>query len=457
MTKTLLRGGTIWTAESTFEADVYIVDGVITALGTDLPFEADETVDLSGKILIPGGVDVHTHLDAPVGETHTVDDFESGTVAAACGGTTTIVDFATQQKGQGLIDTVERWHEKAVNKAVIDYGFHISITDIYRGALDELGTVVSDGVTSFKIFMDYPGTMMLDDGEIFRVLQAGGQHGAKVLVHASNGQVIDRMAEDLMNDGKTGPEGHLLSRPPATEVEAVNRAIAISRMADAPLYFVHLSTEGATMALAEAQDQEWPIAGETCTHYLTLDEELYYKADFEGAKAVLTPPLRGPEDRGALWRSLRTGTLGIVSSDHCPFCFEQKKIGIDDFRRIPNGGSGIEHRLQLMYSEGVVSGQITPQQFVDLVATTPAKSFGLYPQKGEIAVGSDADITVLDPQGETRFSASTHNMKSDYSLWEGWARPGSVDRVYSRGDAIVQGGVFVGKVGRGRYIERKTL
>ncbi|WP_111720324.1 dihydropyrimidinase [Homoserinimonas sp. OAct 916] len=457
MSKVILKGGTIWTADSVYVADIFIQDGIIKTIGQDIQYQADEVIDLAGKIVMPGGVDVHTHLDAPVGETTTIDDFASGTVAAACGGTTTIVDFATQQKNQGLVETVEMWHEKAADKAVIDYGFHISVTDLYEGSMTDLGKVVDSGVTSFKIFMDYPDTLMLDDGEIFRVLQAGGRYGAKVCVHASNGKVIDRIAEDLVYQGKTGPEGHLLSRPPATEVEAVNRAIAISRMADAPLYFVHLSTEGAAYALAEAKDHEWPVDGETCTHYLTLDKELYFKPDFEGAKAVLTPPLAGEKDRDALWKGLRTGSLSIVSSDHCPFCFEQKKIGIDDFRRIPNGGSGIEHRIQLMYADGVVAGRLTPQQFVDIVSTAPAKAFGMYPQKGQIAIGSDADITVIDPDGVTKISAETHNMRTDYSLWEGWERAGRIVRVFSRGEEIVRDGVYVGAAGRGSYLKRRTI
>jgi len=340
---------------------------------------------------------------------------------------------------------------------VVDYGFHLSITDLYKGAISDLGGIVADGVTSFKIFMGYPGVMMLNDGEIYRVLQAGGRYGARVCVHAENGEVIDRMAADLMAEGKRGPESHALSRPPATEIEAVNRAISIARMADAPVYFVHLSTEGATQAVAEAHEQDWPVDGETCTHYLTLDEELYYKPDFEGGKAVLTPPLRGAQDRDALWRGLRTGTLSVGSSHHSPFCLGQKKAGIDDFRLIPNGGAGIEHRVQLMYSEGVVAGRLSPQQFVNLVSASPAKAFGMYPQKGTIAVGSDADIVVLDPDGTTSISAETHNMRTDYSLWEGWTRPGKIESVFSRGEQIVQSGLFIGKSGRGKYISRKTM
>ncbi|NDZ77247.1 dihydropyrimidinase [Streptomyces sp. SID10853] len=453
----LLKGGTVWTSESVVEADVFVDGGIVRAIGSGLSQQADREIDVAGRILIPGGVDVHTHLDAPVGGTTTADDFESGTTAAACGGTTTIVDFATQAKGQTLQETVDTWHRKATGKAVVDFGFHLSITDLYRDAIADLGTVVRGGITSFKVFMGYPGTLMLNDGEIYRVMQAGARHGAQVCVHAENGFIIDRMAEDLMAQGKRGPESHALSRPPSTEAEAVSRAIRIARMADAPLYFVHLSTESAALALSEAQATGMPVAGETCTHYLTLDESLYRAPGFEGGKAVLTPPLRGAVDRDALWRGLRTGSLSVVSSDHCPFCFAQKKAGIDDFRLIPNGGPGIEHRLQLMYAEGVVKKRLTPQQFVHLTSTSPAKAFGLYPEKGTIAVGSHADITVLDPDGSTGISRDTHNMNVDYSLWEGWNLPGRVDRVFLRGDEIVRDGKFRGRAGSGQYLSRKTV
>jgi dihydropyrimidinase len=306
--------------------------------------------------------------------------------------------------------------------------------------------------------MAYKGSIMLDDGEMFQVLRATGKLGAQTCVHAENGDVIDQLAADLVAQGKTDPKYHAVSRPPTSEVEAVRRAIDISRIADSPIYFVHLSTEGATAAVAEARQNDWPVAGETCTHYLTLGPELYDKPDFEGAKAVLTPPLREESHRKALWRGLRNGTLGVVSSDHCPFCFVgQKDMGKHDFRAIPNGGAGIEHRMILMYSEGVRAGQISLEQFVDLTATTPAKTFGMFPRKGHLNVGADADIVVLDPSGTTRISAETQNMAVDYSLWEGWTVPGRFERVYSRGELLVEDGRFVGRIGHGSFLARSAV
>jgi len=457
MTRLLVKNGTVCSVEGSRRADILAVDGVIELIGADLDVEADEVVDATGKLVIPGGVDVHTHLEAPVGGTVTADDFSSGTIAAAAGGTTTIIDFALQERGVRIPDAVERWHRKAESKVVIDFGLHLSITDLYPTALADLPDVVRDGVTSFKIFMAYRGTLMIDDGELYRVLKAAGKLGAQVCAHAENGDVIDQLALELFGAGKVGPKSHQLSRPPSTEVEAVRRAIAIADIADAPIYFVHLSTAGAVDAVAEARHHGQPVAGETCTHYLTLGPELYDAPGFEGAKAVLTPPLRGASDRAALWRGLSGGALSVVSSDHCPFCFEgQKEMGKHDFRAIPNGGPGIEHRMILLYAEGVVKGRISMEKFVDLTATTPAREFGLAPRKGSIAVGADADLVVLDPAGETVISAATSKHQVDYSLWEGWQVPGRIELVYSRGDLIIRDGLCLAAPGRGRYLARST-
>lgn len=458
MASTLFTGGTVVTAGASFAADLLVVDGRIAAIGSALPVAADERVDCGGRLLLPGGVDVHTHLDAPMMGTTTADDFESGTRAAACGGTTTIVDFALQVKGQRIPETLAAYHEKAAGRAAVDYGFHLAVTDLYEGAIADLGGVVGDGVPSFKIFMAYRGTMMLDDGEMFEVMREAGRRGAQVCIHAENGDVIDRIAADLVAQGKTEPRYHAVSRPPATEVEAVRRAIQISRIADAPIYFVHLSVGGSAEAVAAARSEDWPVAAETCTHYLTLGPELYDRPDFEGAKVVLTPPLREQEHRDALWKSLRTGALGVVSSDHCPFCFrDQKELGRGDFRRIPNGGPGVEHRLPLMYAEGVRAGRLNIEQFVGLTATTPAKSFGLFPRKGELAVGADADIVVLDPSGTTTISADTQQQRIDYTPWEGWKVPGRIEHVYSRGALVARDGSFTGSAGHGRYLARSRV
>jgi dihydropyrimidinase len=458
MTKVLLAGGTITTATGSFPADVLIDDGKITALGAALDVADAERVDVSGRQLLPGGVDVHTHLDAPFMGTITADDFESGTIAAAFGGTTTLIDFAMQSRGQKLGDTLLQWQQKAESHALIDYGFHLAITDLYQGALADMGALVSSGVTSFKIFTAYKGQIMLHDGEVYQVIRQAGRLGATVCIHAENGDVIDVLAAELVAAGQTGPKFHEVSRPAATEIEAVRRCIAIARMAEGPIYFVHLSTRQAAEAVAEARGQGWPVAGETCTHYLLLGPEEYDKPEFEGAKVVLTPPLRDEHERDGLWHGLRTRALSVVSSDHCPFCFVgQKDMGMDDFRKIPNGGPGIEHRIPLLYGHGVRDGRLSLELFVDLVATAPAKLFGLYPRKGTIQVGSDADIVVLNPDGETRISAQTQHQKLDYTPYEGWTIPGRIERVYSRGELIIQGDQLLAKPGRGGFLRRAPL
>jgi len=460
MARLLLNGGHVVNSTGSRKADVLVENGVIVAVGdlAAMSIVDAETVDCTGKLLLPGGVDVHTHLDSPMMGTITSDDFESGTKAAACGGTTTLVDFAMQESGVTLLDSLAAHHKKADGKAVIDYSFHMCVTDLYDGATDEFAEVIQSGVSSFKIFMAYRGSLMLHDGDMFEVLRTSRAHGGQVCVHAENGDVIDRLAADLVAAGKTGPSSHEIARPPSTEVEAVERAIKIARMADSPLYFVHLSTEGAVEAVADARSKDWAIAGETCTHYLTLDRSLYDAPGFEPAKVVLTPPLRTEEHRAALWRGLRAGTLGVVSSDHCPFCMEEKRrLGEHDFRYVPNGGPGVEHRLIVMYAEGVRGGRLTLEKFVDLTATAPARQFGLGGRKGTIEVGSDGDIVVLNPEGTTRVSAATQNQRMDYTPYEGWELPGAIDAVYSRGDLVAQAGKFVGAEGRGQFLKRSTV
>ncbi|WP_028935777.1 dihydropyrimidinase [Pseudonocardia spinosispora] len=459
MSKLLLSGGRVVNSTGSSDLDVLVRDGRIEAVGRfdDVPLGDDvERVDVSGRLLFPGGVDVHTHLDSPMMGTTTSDDFASGTRAAACGGTTTLVDFAMQPPGTTLLKSLADHHAKAEDKAVIDYSFHMCVTDLYDGATDEFPEIVQSGVSSFKVFMAYRGSIMLHDGDMFEVLRKSAALGGQVCVHAENGDVIDRLAADLVAAGRTGPGSHEIARPPATEVEAVHRAIRIARMADSPLYFVHLSTEGAVEAVAEARSRDWAIAGETCTHYLTLDRSLYDAPGFDAAKVVLTPPLRTQEHRDALWRGLRAGTLGVVSSDHCPFCLEEKRrLGEHDFRAVPNGGPGVEHRFIVMYAEGVRQGRLSPEKFVDLVATAPARQFGL-PGKGSITPGADADIVVLDPDGTTTISAATQNQNMDYTPYEGWTLPGAIDAVYARGDLVARNGRFVGAEGRGRFIARTT-
>lgn len=460
MSYLMLTGGRVVNSSGAIDADVLVRDEKIEAVGNlaDMPGLAGaavERVDCAGRLLLPGGVDVHTHLDAPMMGTVTADDFASGTRAAAIGGTTTLVDFAMQAPGEKLLQSLEKHRARADGNAVIDYGFHMCVTDLYEGATDEFDEIMGTGVTSFKVFMAYRGTLMLHDGALFDVLRTAGGLGGQVCVHAENGDVIDRLAADLVAAGRTGPGSHEVSRPPSTEVEAVQRAIRIARMADAPLYFVHLSTEGAVEAVAEARAKDWTIAGETCTHYLTLDRSLYDAPGFEAAKVVLTPPLRTAEHRDALWRGLRAGTLGVVSSDHCPFCLEDKRrLGEHDFRAIPNGGPGIEHRLIVMYAEGVRRGRISLEKFVDLTATAPARQFGLFPSKGAIVAGADADIVVLDPDGSTTISAQTQHQRMDYTPYEGWTLPGAIEAVYARGTQVAGNGSYLGGAGRGRFLAR---
>jgi dihydropyrimidinase len=457
--RTLITGASVVNSSGTVAADVLVRDGVVEAIGRfpDLDLADVVVADHTGCLLLPGGVDVHTHIQAPMMGTTTADDFASATIAAACGGTTSVVDFAMQQRGEHLLTALDNHHAKARGNAVIDYGFHLCVTDLYDHATADFGDIVASGISSFKVFMAYRGTMMLDDGALLTVLRDASRVGGQVCIHAENGDIIDTLAADLIAAGKTGPGFHEAARPPATEVEAVQRAIMIARMADAPIYFVHLSTEGAVEAVADARSRDWTVAGETCTHYLSLDRSLYDQPGFEAAQVVVAPPLRTQQHRDALWRGLRAGSLGVVSSDHCPFCMEQKaQAGGQDFRLVPNGGPGIEHRMLVMYSEGVVQQRISIEKFVDLTATAPARQFGLA-GKGVIAPGYDADIAVLDPRQRTTISARTQLQRVDYTPYEGWTIPGAFAAVYSRGEKIVQDGQFIGRAGRGRYLARAAL
>lgn len=460
MRQFMLTGGSVVNSGGVVRGDVLVRDEQVAAVG-DLSGNMDEAIeriDCIGRLLVPGGVDVHTHLDSPMMGTVTSDDFETGTRAAACGGTTTLVDFAMQVPGTRLLKSLDNHRAKAVGKAAIDYGLHMCVTDLYDGAVDEFPEIVQSGVSSFKVFMAYRGSLMVHDGELFDILRKSRTVGGQVCIHAENGDVIDRLSAEMVERGRTGPASHELSRPPATEVEAVRRAIQIGRMADAPIYFVHLSTEGAVDAVADARSRDWAVAGETCTHYLTLDRSLYDAPGFEPAKVVLTPPLRSGEHRDALWRGLNAGTLGVVSSDHCPFCLQEKlRLGGEDFRAIPNGGPGVEHRMLVMYANGVATGRISMEKFVDLTSTAPARQFGLFPTKGQIAPGADADIVVLDSAGHTQISSETQNQRMDYTPYEGWEVPATISAVYSRGELVAEQGRYVGATGRGRFLERSTL
>jgi dihydropyrimidinase len=454
----IITHGTVVTATDTYAADVAVRDGKIVAMANDLPRqEAKRVIDARGMYVMPGGIDVHTHLDMPFGGTTSSDDFETGTRAALYGGTTTLIDFAIQYKGQSLRRAFDTWLEKASNKAVSDYAFHCIITDLSEATLEELRALVQDGVTSFKLFMAYPGVFMLDDASIFKVLRAAAGQGALVCMHAENGGAIDVIVQQALAEGKTAPKYHALTRPTTAEAEATARAIALAEMAGAPVYIVHLSCHDALLKVREARDRGLPVYAETCPQYLYLSIENFDVPGFEGAKYVFTPPLREKWHQEKLWDGLRQDQLQVVSTDHCPFCFkEQKELGKSDFTKIPNGGPGIEHRLSLVYSGGVASGRLSVNRFVELVATTPAKLFGLYPRKGTIAVGSDADIVIFDPQRQHTISAQTHHMRVDYSMFEGIQVRGVSHMVLSRGEVMVEGGKFLGRAGRGQFLKRGT-
>ncbi|MBI3207293.1 MAG: dihydropyrimidinase [Candidatus Solibacter usitatus] len=458
MSTTLIQNGTIVTSAKTFAADIFIENGRIKEIASGLPAEnAGKIIDAGGMLILPGGIDVHTHLDMPFGGTTSSDDFETGTKAAAFGGTTSIIDFAIQPKGTRMRDALDTWWKKAENKASIDYGLHMIVTDMPEADLADMDDMVNEGVASFKLFMAYPGVLMVDDATIFRALGQTAKNGALVCMHAENGNVIDLIVQRTLAAGKRAPIYHALTRPTLAEAEAVHRAIALAEMSGAPIYIVHLSSEDALNQVREARDRGLPAFAETCPQYLLLSIEELERPNFEGAKYVFTPPLREKHNLEKLWGGLRDDHLQVVSTDHCPFCFQdQKALGKDDFTKIPNGGPGIENRLQLIHHHGVNQGRISLNRFVELVSTTPAKLFGLYPRKGEVAVGSDADLVIWNPHELHTISAETHHMRVDYSMFEGFEVKGNAKTVLSRGEVIVEHGHFVGRTGRGEYLRRKA-
>ncbi|HUI80705.1 MAG TPA: dihydropyrimidinase [Bryobacteraceae bacterium] len=453
---TLIRNGTVVTARDTGKADVLIEGERIKEVRAGIPQQsAEKVIDASGMYVMPGGIDCHTHLDMPFGGTTSSDDFETGTRAAAFGGTTSLVDFAIQGRGTRMRTALDTWWKKAEGKAVIDYGLHMIVTDLAGAGLEDMDDMVREGVASFKLFMAYPNVLMVDDATIFRALSQTAKNGALICMHAENGSVIDIIVQRALAEGKTAPVYHALTRPPRAEAEAVHRAIAMAEIAGAPVYIVHLSSEDALNEVREARYRGVPAFAETCPQYLLLSIEELERPGFEGAKYVFTPPLRPKQHLPKLWDGLKDDNLQVVSTDHCPFCFEdQKVLGKDDFTKIPNGGPGIENRLQLIYHHGVNQGKISINRFVELVSTTPARIFGMYPKKGEIAPGSDADLVIWDPAASHTISAKTHHMRVDYSLFEGFEVKGNARTVISRGEVIVDRGQFLGKLGRGQYLRR---
>ena len=454
----LIKNGRIVTAVDDYHADLFISDETVTLIGRDLVIEADTVIDASGRLVIPGGIDPHTHIEMPFGGTVTSDNFETGTRAAAFGGTTCIVDFAIQPKGTSTLDALDTWHAKAAGRTAIDYAFHMIITDLPASRVQEMRRLADEGVTSYKMFMAYPGVMLADDATIFRAMRKAAEDGTLVCMHAENGVVIDELVRIALERGELSPKHHALTRPTRLEAEGVHRALAIAEVAEAPIHIVHLSCYDALHELRLAQARGVMAHAETCPQYLLLDVSAYDAPGFDGAKYVLTPPLREAWNQKELWRGLRHGALDVISTDHCPFCMkEQKELGRDDFSKIPNGGPGIENRMSLIYHHGVSEGRINLNRFVELTSTASAKIFGLFPKKGTIAVGSDADIVIFDPEREETISAHnprTHHMNVDYSAYEGFRVRGFTETVLSRGKVVVDRGEYVGRAGDGAFVRR---
>ncbi len=453
----LIKNGRIITAEQDYTADIYIEKDKITTIGLSLNIQADKIIDAKGKYVIPGGIDVHTHLDMPFGGTTSSDDFETGTIGAAFGGTTSLIDFAIQPRGKSLREGLDIWRKKAEGKATIDYGFHMIITDLPDERIPEMDDMVAEGVTSFKLFLAYPNVLMVDDATIFKALKQTSKNGGLVCMHAENGMVIDHIVKETVAKGNLSPLYHALSRPAAAEGESTNRAIALAEMAGTPIYIVHLTCNDALVKVSEARYKGQPVFAETCPQYLYLSIDDISKPDFEGAKYVFSPPVREKWNQEKLWAGLQKNELQIVSTDHCPFNFVgQKDMGKDDFTKIPNGGPGLENRLHLMYQGGVNEKRISLNRWVEITSTNPAKIFGMYPQKGTITPGSDADIVIWDPEKELTISAKTHHMRVDYSMFEGKQVKGDADLVISRGEVIIENKKFLGKTGRGNFVKRST-
>ncbi|MFD3515017.1 dihydropyrimidinase [Streptomyces sp. NPDC058657] len=458
MTRTLITGGLVVTAAEEIHADVLIEGGRIAALaapGTQ-QWTADRVLDATHKYVIPGGVDAHTHMEMPFGGTFAADSFESGTRAAAWGGTTTIIDFAIQSPGQSLRAGLDAWHAKADAKCAIDYGFHMIMADVNESSLKEMDHLVGEGVTSFKLFTAYPGVFFSDDGQILRAMQKAASNGGMVMMHAENGLAIDVLVEQALARGETDPRYHGEVRKALLEAEATHRVIKLAQVAGAPVYVVHVSAEEALNEIAAARHKGLPVFGETCPQYLFLSTDNLAEPDFEGAKYVCSTPLRPKEHQAALWRGLRTNELQVVSTDHCPFCFTgQKEMGRGDFSKIPNGLPGVENRMDLLH-QAVVDGHLTRRRWIEIACATPARMFGLYGRKGTIAPGADADVVIYDPHAEQVMSAATHHMAVDYSAYEGRRVTGQVETVLSRGEVVVAQGEFKGRSGHGAYLARAT-
>jgi dihydropyrimidinase len=452
----LISNGRVVTAADSVIADVLVEGEKVSLIGVDLDVKADRVIDATGKLVLPGAIDPHTHLDMPFGGTVTIDDFTSGHTAAAFGGTTCHVDFCIQGRGQSFAEALAGWHAKREGKAIIDNGFHIAVTDLVDGgSLEELAALPEQGITSYKLFMAYKGVLMVDDETLFRTMQVAADTGALVMVHAENGDAIDVLVREALEAGHTAPRYHALTRPPELEGEATHRAIQLAHVAGAPLYVVHVTCKDAVDAIAAARGKHWDVWGETCTQYFFTDITDLDAPDFGGAKVVFSPPVRDKANQPVLWDAVRTDVLSAISTDHCAFLLDgQKTLGRDDFSKIPNGAPGLEDRLRMIHHFGVNEGRISLNRMVELLSTNPAKLFGLYPRKGTIAPGCDADIVVFDPNRKTTIAAATQHSKSDYNLYEGTEVTGDVDVTLIRGTVVVEDGELRVEPGFGRFVER---
>jgi dihydropyrimidinase len=452
----LIKGGRVITAADDYVGDIYVEGERISLIGDSLDVHADRVIDATGKYVLPGLVDPHTHLDMPFGGTVTIDDVESGQTAAAFGGTTTHVDFIIQPKGATFAEAVDEWRSKANGKQVIDMGYHMAVTDLKEGGtLEELATLPDQGITSYKLFMAYKGAIMVDDETLFRVMQVAADTGALVMVHAEHGDAIDVLVKQALERGETEPKYHALTRPPETEGEATNRAIQLAHVAGCKLYVVHVSCKESVEPIAIAREKGWDVWGETCTQYFFIDYSFLERPNFEGAKYVYTPPPRAKENQDVLWAAVKNDILSVISTDHCAFLWDgQKTLGRDDFSKIPNGGPGLENRLHMIHEFGVRHGRISLNRMVELLCTNPAKYFGLYPRKGTIAVGSDADIVIFDPERPHTITAASQHSKTDYNLFEGTEVTGSPELVLLRGQVLVENDELVARPGIGQFVRR---
>ena len=473
--KTLIKNGTVVNATGTAPADVLIDGETIAAvlapgstlLGFDIENSVEHVIDARGKYVIPGGIDAHTHMEMPFGGTQASDTFETGTRAAAWGGTTSIVDFVVQYAGENVLDQYKLWHEKAAGQCAIDYGFHQILSDVQDSSLTAMDELITEGVSSFKLFMAYKGVFLSDDGQIVKAMQRASSNGSMIMMHAENGSVIDLLVQQAVAAGNTSPLYHGLTRPWQAEEEATHRAIMLANLTGAPLYVVHVSAKQAVDQIAEARSNGQNVFGETCPQYLYLSlEDNLGAPGFEGAKWVCSTPLRSKAEghQHHMWQSLRTNDIQMVSTDHCPFCMKgQKDMGIGDFSKIPNGIGSVEHRMDLLY-QGVVDGNISLERWVEVCSTTPARMFGMYGKKGVIQPGADGDVVVYDPKGHTSIGMAvaengeqtgrTHHMNMDYSAWEGYEIDGHVDTVLSRGKVVIDNNEYLGAKGDGRFIKR---